>query len=107
MAFIDGTVVNLALPVLQQSLDASPEAVQWIVEAYAIGLASLVLVGGVLGDRFGKRAVFLLGIGIFAAASVGCGFAMSSGWLIAARAVQGIGAALLVPNSLALLGANF
>src|SRR5437867_1376878 len=107
MAFIDGTVVNVALPVLQESLNASVSSVQWVVEAYSLFLASLVLVGGSLGDRFGRRRVFAIGIAVFAASSAACALAPDVRFLVAARAVQGVGAALLVPSSLAILGSAF
>jgi EmrB/QacA subfamily drug resistance transporter len=107
MAFIDGTVVNVALPALQRDFGASIADVQWVVEAYALLLAALLLVGGAAGDRFGRRRVFTLGVALFAAASACCGLAGSVRELIAARAVQGIGAALLVPGSLALISASF
>jgi MFS family permease len=104
---LDITAVNVALPALQAQLGASVAEVQWVVGAYALFLSSLLLVGGALGDRFGRRRIFLLGVVGFALASAGCGMASSPGWLIAARAVQGIAAALLVPGSLALLSASF
>lgn len=107
MAFVDGTAVNVALPVLQAELGASVAGVQWVVESYALFLAALLLVGGSLGDRFGRRRVFALGVAVFALASAACGLAPGLGTLIAARAVQGVGAALLVPGSLALLSASF
>lgn len=107
MAFLDSTVVNVALPVIQRQLDASVLTMQWVVEAYALLLAALVLVGGALGDRFGRRRVFTLGVAIFAAASAACGLAPSPLALIAARGVQGFGAALLVPGSLALISAAY
>src|SRR5499427_3241254 len=107
MAFIDGTVVNVALGALQREFDATLVGVQWVVEAYALFLASLVLVGGSLGDLYGRRRVFALGIAIFAVASVACGLARDINELILARAAQGIGAALLVPGSLAIIGASF
>lgn len=107
MAFIDGTAVNVALPALQAQLGATVAEVQWVVEAYALFLSSLLLVGGALGDRFGRRRIFLLGVAGFALASAGCGLASSPAQLIAARAIQGIAAALLVPGSLALLSASF
>jgi EmrB/QacA subfamily drug resistance transporter len=107
MAFIDGTVVNVALGALQREFDATLAGVQWVVEAYALFLASLVLVGGSLGDLYGRRRVFALGIAIFAVASVACGLARDINELILARAAQGIGAALLVPGSLAIIGAVF
>src|SRR5919106_5801613 len=107
MAFVDGTVVNVALPVLQQDLDATATDVQWVVEGYLLTLSALLLLGGSLADRFGRRRVFATGVLLFAAASVGCGIAPSADWLIASRVIQGIGGALLVPTSLALLGAGF
>ena len=107
MAFIDGTVVNVALPALQRELNASVLDVQWVIEAYSLLLSAFLLTGGSLGDRFGRRRIFLLGITLFAAASVWCGFASSIGHLIAARAVQGLGAALLVPGSLAIISSAF
>jgi len=107
MAFLDGTVVSVALPVLQKSLNASASGVQWILEAYLLFLSSLVLVGGSLGDRIGRRRVFIVGAALFATSSAACGLAAGTGSLIAARAVQGIGAALLIPSSLAILGAVF
>jgi EmrB/QacA subfamily drug resistance transporter len=107
MAFIDGTVVNVALPVLQEDLKASVSSVQWVVEAYALFLASLVLVGGSLADRFGRRRVFTIGVALFAASSAACALAPNIGWLVAARALQGVAGALLVPSSLAILGSAF
>lgn len=105
MAFIDGTVVNVALPTLQQSLGATAAEVQWIVESYALTLAALLLLGGALGDRFGRRRVFSGGVALFAAASLVCALAPDIRWLILARGVQGVGGALLTPGSLALIGA--
>ena len=107
MAFVDGTMVNVALPAIQAELHATLSGAQWVVEAYALFLAALLLVGGALGDRFGRRRVFMLGVGIFTVASVGCAASPAIEALIAARAVQGIGAALLVPGSLALISAAF
>jgi EmrB/QacA subfamily drug resistance transporter len=107
MAFIDGTVVNVALPALQKELHASILDIQWVVESYALFLASLLLVGGAAGDWFGRRRVFSIGVAIFAAASLWCGFAGDIRQLIVARSVQGIGAALLVPGSLAIISASF
>jgi EmrB/QacA subfamily drug resistance transporter len=107
MVFIDGTVVNVALPALQRAFGASASDVQWVVEAYALFLAALLLVGGAAGDRFGRRRVFALGIVLFAVASTWCGMTGSVMQLIFARAVQGIGGALLVPGSLALISASF
>lgn len=107
MAFIDGTVVNVALPALQSALHASIADVQWVVESYALLLAALLLVGGSLGDTFGRRKVYVVGVAIFAAASAWCGLAQNIGMLICARSIQGLGAALLVPGSLALITASF
>ncbi|MGJ5673420.1 MAG: MFS transporter [Nostochopsis sp.] len=107
IAMIDGTVVNVALPVLQSQLNATTTDVQWIVESYALFLAALILVGGSLGDRFGRRLIFACGIGLFALASIWCGLSPNVNQLIIARAVQGIGGALLVPGSLAIISASF
>jgi EmrB/QacA subfamily drug resistance transporter len=107
MAFIDGTAVNVALPALQRDLGATVGDVQWVVEGYALPLAALILVGGALGDRYGRRAMFSAGVALFALASAACGLAPGIGWLIAARVVQGASAALLVPGSLAILSATF
>lgn len=107
MAFVDGTVVNVALPALQRSLGATLGTGQWIVEAYELALAALLLVGGAAGDRFGRRRVFALGVIVFIIASVVCGLSNRVEMLIVARGVQGIGGALLVPGSLALLSASF
>jgi EmrB/QacA subfamily drug resistance transporter len=107
MAFIDGTVVNVALPALQKAFGASVLGVQWVIESYSLALAALLLVGGSMGDMFGRRRMFLLGVGFFAAASAYCGLSPNIGHLIAARAVQGIGAAFLVPGSLAIISASF
>jgi EmrB/QacA subfamily drug resistance transporter len=107
MVFIDGTVVNVALPALQTALLASGAEVQWVVEAYALFLSALLLVGGSLGDIFGRRKVFTSGVVLFSLASVGCGVAQNIQQLIAARGVQGVGGALLVPGSLALISASF
>ncbi|CAN5419483.1 MFS transporter [soil metagenome] len=107
MAFVDGTVVNVALPAIQRALDATASDAQWVVESYALLLAALLLVGGALGDRFGRKRVFMIGVAVFTVASVGCALSGQVQWLIAARAVQGVGAALLVPGSLALISATF
>ena len=107
MAFIDSTVVNVALPALQANFHAPVTDVQWVVESYGLFLGALILVGGSLGDLFGRRMMFLLGVTIFAAASVGCGFSSTVRQLIVARSVQGVGAALLVPGSLAIISASF
>ena len=107
MTFVDGTVVNVTLPVLRRSLGASVAQIQWVVEGYMLFLASLILVGGALGDRWGRRRVFSAGGVVFALASAWCGLASDAAHLIAARGVQGIGASLLVPGSLALISASF
>lgn len=111
MAFIDGSVVNIALPAIQTAFGSAAGAnlasLQWIINAYLLALGSLVLVGGSLGDRFGRRRIFILGIVLFAAASAACGLAPGVPALIAARALQGVGAALLVPASLAIIGNVF
>jgi EmrB/QacA subfamily drug resistance transporter len=107
MVFIDGTVVNVALPALQTALNATVTDVQWVVEAYALFLAALLLVGGSLGDLYGRRKVFLVGVVLFAGASAACGFAPDIRVLIAARGLQGVGGALLVPGSLALISSSF
>src|SRR3982074_830294 len=107
MAFIDGTVVNVALPALQASFHATVVDVQWVVEAYGLFLSALILVGGSLGDLFGRRLVFLVGVAIFAASSAGCGVASNIHQLIIARSIQGVGAALLVPGSLAIISTSF
>src|SRR5438552_3934453 len=107
MAFIDSTVVNVALPALQSSFHATVVDVQWVVESYGLFLSALILVGGALGDTFGRRLMFLLCVGLFAAASVACGFSPTIKYLIVGRSVQGIGAAFLVPGSLAIISACF
>lgn len=107
MVMIDGTAVNVILPILQNELAASASELQWIVESYALFLAAFLLLGGALGDRLGRRRIFLIGVVIFALASLFCGLSNSPESLIAARAMQGFGGALLVPGSLAILGASF
>ena len=107
MAFIDGTVVNVALPALQTALHATASSLQWVVESYALLLASLLLLGGSLGDLYGRRRFFLVGVLVFALGSMWCGFAPSITMLIIARGFQGVGAALLIPGSLALISASF
>jgi len=107
LTFIDATVVNVALPALQKDLTATITGVQWVIEAYALLLGALILVGGSLGDQFGRRRVFLAGVWLFTFASIGCGLAGSTRTLVIARAVQGIGAAFLVPGSLAIISATF
>lgn len=107
MAFIDGSVVNVALPAIQRGFGSGVAAMQWVVNAYLLSLGALVLLGGALGDRAGRVRVFMAGVALFTAASLACGVAPGASTLVAARAVQGIGAALLVPGSLAILGAAF
>ncbi len=107
MGFIDGSVVNVALPAMQATLHSTLATMQWVINGYMLMLASLILLGGSLGDRFGRKRVFIVGLVIFAAASLGCGAAPSAGSLIVARAVQGAGAALLVPASLAIIGTAY
>ncbi|HWT97476.1 MAG TPA: MFS transporter, partial [Terriglobales bacterium] len=107
MAFIDMTIVNVALPVLQHSLNASFAQAQWVVEAYTLFLSALILTGGSIGDLYGRRRVFGIGIVLFALASATCGLAPDPLTLIMARATQGIGAALMMPGSLAILSASF
>ena len=107
MAFIDGTAVNVALPALQTNLNATAVDAQWVIEAYLLLLSAFLLVGGSLGDHYGRRRIFLLGVTIFAIASAASGFAANIGQLIAARAFQGFGAALLVPGSLAIISSSF
>jgi EmrB/QacA subfamily drug resistance transporter len=107
MAFIDSTVVNVALPALQATFKATVIDVQWVVESYGLFLGALILVGGSAGDLFGRRRIFIAGVTIFAAASVACGLAQTIHQLTIARAVQGVGAALLTPGSLAIIAASF
>jgi EmrB/QacA subfamily drug resistance transporter len=107
MAFIDGTVVNVALPALQKDLNATVTDVQWVVEAYTLFLAALLLLGGSLGDLFGRKRIYAIGVAVFAVASVWCGLAPNIQQLIIARAAQGVGGALLVPGSLAIISATF
>jgi EmrB/QacA subfamily drug resistance transporter len=107
MAFLDATAVQVALPSIGRELDASLAGLQWTVTGYTLALASLIMLGGSLGDRYGRRRVFLLGVGWFAAASLICGLAQDTGQLVAARALQGVGGALLTPGSLALIQSSF
>ena len=107
LTFIDGSALGVALPSIQRDLGAGPAAAQWISNAYLLTLGALVLIGGAAGDRFGRRLVFLIGVGVFALSSIGCGLAPSAQLLIAGRAAQGVGAALLTPGALALIGATF
>jgi EmrB/QacA subfamily drug resistance transporter len=107
MAFLDSTVMNVALPAVQANLDASAREVQWVFGGFAVVLAAFLLLGGTLGDHFGRRRAFVVGAAIFAAASACCALAPGPAQLVAARAAQGIGGALLVPASLAIVGASF
>lgn len=107
LSFIDSSVVNIALPAIRIDLKASLPALQWVVNGYMLTLASLILLGGSAGDRFGRRRIFLVGLVGFVTASVACGLAPDVSWLIAARLVQGMAAALLTPSSLAIIGAAY
>ena len=107
LTFIDGSALGVALPSIQRDLGSGPAAAQWVSNAYLLMLGALVLVGGAAGDRFGRRKVFLIGVVAFTLASVGCGLAPSLNVLIVGRSLQGVGAALLTPGALALIGANF
>src|SRR5262245_23500740 len=103
LTFIDMTAVNVALPALQADLHATITDVQWVIEAYGLLLGGLILVGGSLGDQFGRKRTFLAGVMVFTAASVACGLANSTQTLVVARGVQGLGAAFLMPGSLAII----
>lgn len=107
MAFMESTIVNVALPALGRELEAELDQLQWVVNGYTLTLAAFVLLGGALGDRFGRRRIFVMGIVWFTIASIVCGFAQSTEVLIGARLLQGVGAALLTPGSLALIQASF
>jgi EmrB/QacA subfamily drug resistance transporter len=107
LTFVDATVVNVALPALQADLHASITDVQWVIEAYALFLGGLILVGGSMGDQFGRKRIFLAGVVVFTIASIACGVAGSTRALIVARAAQGVGAGFLVPGSLAIISATF
>ncbi len=107
LAFLIGTIVNVALPAVQRDLGASGSDVQWILNSYLLPLSALLLPAGAAGDRYGRQRIFAIGLGIFALASVGCALAPSVAWLLVARAVQGVGGALLVPASLALITAAY
>ncbi|HET9939775.1 MAG TPA: MFS transporter, partial [Candidatus Eisenbacteria bacterium] len=107
LSFIDGTVVTVALPAIGRELGGAGADLQWVVESYTLFLAALLLVGGSLADLFGRRRIYSLGVILFTAASIACGSASTMTWLITARALQGVGAALLVPGSLALISASF
>src|SRR3989449_10827001 len=107
MAMLDNTVVNVALPRLSRDLGAGVSGLQWIVDGYVLAFASLLLTGGILGDRYGRKRMFLTGLAVFTASSLACGLAQSSSQLIASRAIQGIGAALLMPGTLSILTVTF
>ena len=107
LAFVDGSVVNVGLPEIGRSLVADAEALQWVVNGYLLPLSALLLLGGAAGDRFGRRRLLVIGVSLFALASLGCALAPGLSGLLAARALQGVGAAMLMPNSLAILGAAF
>jgi MFS family permease len=107
IAFIDESVVNVALPAIETDLATSVAVIQWLVNAYTLCLSAFVLTGGAAGDLFGRRRIFVVGIAIFAAASIWCGLSPTVAQLILARAIQGVGAALLIPCSLAIIGATF
>jgi len=107
MALLDSSVVNIALPAIQQALHADAAATQWIVNAYLLLLSAFVLIGGSAADRYGRRAIFVLGVAVFTTASMACAFSPNIKVLVVSRAAQGLGAALLVPASLAMLGATF
>ncbi len=107
MALLDGTAVNVILPIVQRDLHANAQFVQWVVEGYALFLSALILVGGALGDVYGRKRMFVTGTALFAGASIGCALAQTMEQLVIARCLQGIGAALLVPESLALISAQF
>lgn len=107
LAFMDGSVVNVALPALQSAFHAASGGIQWVVQGYALFGAALLLLGGALGDHYGRRRAYVWGVALFAVASAGCAASFSLGELVAARAVQGIGAALLIPQGLSILSASF
>ena len=107
LAFIDGSVVNVGLPAIGRSLHADGAGLSWIVNGYLLPLSALLLLGGAAGDRVGRKRVLLLGVALFALASLLCAAAPSLGWLVAGRVLQGCGAAMLTPTSLAILGASF
>src|SRR3954468_11778918 len=107
MAYIDESVVNVALPAIERDLGVSAGVIQWLVNAYTLSLSALLLIGGAAGDQFGRRRLFVIGTGIFSVASLWCGLAPNAMQLLTARGVQGGGAALLIPSSLAIIGASF
>src|SRR4051794_5813430 len=105
IAFLDGVVVNVALPAIGRDLGGGLTTLQWVLDGYLLTLSALLLLGGALGDRYGRRRIFVVGLALFTVASLGCGLAPTGAALIAARVVQGLGGALLVPGSLALIDA--
>src|SRR5205814_8357240 len=107
MVMLDNTVVNVALPTMEKSLNTGVSGLQWIVDGYVLALASLLLTGGILGDRYGRKKMFLTGLAVFTLSSLACGLSGSSGQLIAFRATQGVGAALLLPGTLSILTVTF
>src|SRR6476620_6252390 len=107
MAMLDNTVVNVALPRIQQDLNAGFSELQWVVDAYVLAFASLLLTGGILGDRYGRKKMFLGGLAVFTLASLGCGVSQNTGMLISFRALQGSGGALLMPGTLSIITVTF
>src|SRR5919204_3573155 len=107
MAMLDNTVVNVALPTISRELDAGVSELQWIVDGYVLAFASLLLTGGILGDRYGRKRMFLAGLTLFTLASLACGLSPTSSWLIAFRGIQGIGGALLMPGPLSIITVTF
>ena len=107
LAFVDGSVVNVGLPAIRASLNADSETLQWVINAYLLPLSAVLLLGGAAGDRFGRKQLLIVGIAIFALASVFCALATNMVWLLVGRGIQGMGAAMLLPNSLAILGDAF
>src|SRR3954454_9776613 len=107
MIMLDNTVVNVALPSIERDLHVSIDSLEWIVTAYALVFAALLITGGKLGDLFGRRRIFVVGLVVFTGSSLACGLAPSAGFLIGARAVQGVGAALMNPASLSIITATF
>ena len=107
IAFLDSTVVNVALPHIGEDLDTGVGGLQWVLNGYLLAVSSLILLGGSLGDRFGRRRIFQIGIIVFAVASLLCAVAPNEQMLVAARILQGVGGALLTPGSLAILQASF
>ncbi len=106
MAFIDGTALNVVLPALQKSINATGTQLFWILNAYLLMLASLILIGGAMGDQLGRKKIFIIGIFIFIAGSAACGFAPDVNFLILFRIIQGIGSAMMIPGSLALISSS-